>query len=317
MRRTDLNASVDLRCPVVTVGTFDGVHLGHAAVLEAVRETARARGGTSVVVTFDPHPRVVVDPSCAPDILTSMEEKAWRIGGLSIDELLVVNFTPSLMVLSPEAFVREYLVRMLRANVIVLGYDHGFGRDRSGDSGTMRKLGQVLGFEVISVPPVLVGGSPVSSTRVRRQIAEGDLQEASRLLGHGYFIHGRIVRGEGRGRQLGYPTANLALRDRSKLLPPDGVYAAWVHLPDPRAAVVNLGVRPTFNGRSHGLEAHVLDYEGDLYGKRVTMELTRRIRNERKFENGNALVEQIKNDRQTAQALLYEADGMPVKEVGA
>ena len=167
------------------------------------------------------------------------------------------------------------------------------------------------------MPPILVDGAPVSSTRVRRQIAEGDLQEASRLLGHGYLIHGRIVRGEGRGRKLGYPTANLGLRDRSKLLPPDGVYAAWVHLPDRRAAVVNLGVRPTFNNRSHGLEAHVLDYEGDLYGKRVTVELTRRIRSERKFENGNALVEQIESDRQTAQALLYEANGIPAKEVDA
>ncbi len=313
MRTASLDSPINLPGPVVTVGTFDGVHLGHRAVLEAVQENARTRGGTSVVVTFDPHPRAVIDPSHSPDILTTMREKEWRIGESGIDQLLVVKFTPSLMTLRPEAFVREYLVRRLQASVIVLGHDHGFGKDRGGNSETMKTLGRSLNFDVISMPPVLIGGAPVSSTRLRRQIAEGDLEEAGRLLGSGYFIEGCIVRGEGRGRQMGYPTANLALEDESKLLPPDGVYAAWVHLPDPHAAVVNLGFRPTFNGKFRCLEAHILDFEEDLYGERVGIEVTQCIRGERKFENSTALVEQIRNDRQVARALLCEMDETPVR----
>ncbi len=310
MRTVTLDMSLELPTPVVTVGQCDGVHLGHASVLEAVRTEAEARTGTGVVVTFDPHPRTVIDPAQPPAVLTSLEEKVRRIEPLGIDLLAVVAFTPALRDLSPEAFVREYLVRRLRARVVVLGYDHGFGKDRSGGLDTMQALGEACGFEVRSIPPVLVDGDPVSSTRIRRFVAEGDLEGAGRLLGSGYPVVGRVVRGDGRGRQLGFPTANLLTDDPGKLLPPDGVYAAWVYpAPGERyGGVLNLGYRPTFNGRTRTLEAHILDFEGDLYNQTLGLELVQRIRGEQRFENPAALVAQIHRDRETARDALSQVD---------
>ena len=306
MRSITLVAPQDLANVVVTVGAFDGIHVGHAAVLETVREEARVRGGTSVVVTFSPHPRKVIEGAAAPPLLTSSEEKAWRIQALGIDVLAVVPFTEAVRRLSPEAFVRSYLVEKLKAQTVIVGYDHGFGKDRSGGFETMQRLGGCYGFEVRSVPPTLVDGAPVSSTRVRSLVQEGDFDSLYPLLGGGYPIIGSVVKGDRRGRTLGFPTANLAFDAREKLLPPAGVYAAWVFLPEPHRAVLNFGLRPTFNGLSKTFEVHVLDFEGDLYGRTLKLEVCHRIRAEAKFESLDALTRQIQTDIQTARQVLSQ-----------
>ncbi len=306
MQTRTLEQTLELANAVVTVGTFDGVHRGHRAVIEAVVSAARARSGTAVAVTFDPHPRAVIHPADPPVVLTSMNEKRRRLGDAGIDVLAVIPFTRQVQMLSPEAFVSTYLVEYLGAKVVVLGYDHGFGKGRGGDPETMRTLGDRFGFEVSVVPPVMVGERPVSSSRLRDLVQKGEIDEARELLGGGYPISGRVAPGEGRGRQLGFPTANLALDESMKLLPPNGVYAARAFIPEPYAAVMNLGMRPTFNGKDRLLEAHLLDFNGDLYGRRISLELVGRLRDERRFRNSEALVSQIQRDGQRAREIVEE-----------
>lgn len=304
MQTRTLEQTLELEDPVVTVGTFDGVHVGHRSVLEAVVAMARERSGSAVAVTFDPHPRAVIHPQDPPVVLTSMDEKRRRLQDAGIDVLAVIPFTRRVQKLSPEAFVSTYLVNYLGARVVVLGYDHGFGRGRSGDPETMRALGRRFGFDVTVVPPTMAGSVPVSSSRIRDLIREGRVDETRGMLGGGYPVSGRVAPGDGRGRELGYPTANIVPDDALKLMPPDGVYAAKASVPEPYGAVVNLGVRPTFNGRSRLLEAHLLDFSGDLYGRRISLELVERLRGERRFPNPEALITQIHKDGQRARGIL-------------
>ncbi len=304
MQTRTLVQTLELENPVVTVGTFDGVHLGHRAVLEAVVAMASARSGSAVAVTFDPHPRAVIHPEDPPVVLTSMDEKRRRLEDAGIDILSVIPFTRQVQMMSPEAFVSTYLVKYLGAQVVVLGYDHGFGKGRSGDPDTMRALGHRFGFDVSVVPPTLAGEGPVSSSRLRDVIRSGRIDEAREMLGGGYPVSGRVAHGDGRGRALGYPTANIVPDDAMKLLPPDGVYVAKAFVPEPYAAVVNLGVRPTFNGKNRLFEAHLLDFSGDLYGRRISLELVNRLRDERRFASSEALITQIHKDGQRAREIL-------------
>ena len=304
MQTRTLEQTLELANAVVTVGTFDGVHRGHRTVIEAVVAAARARSGTAVAVTFDPHPRAVIHPADPPVVLTSMNEKRRRLEDTGIDRLAVVPFTRQVQMMSPEAFVATYLVEYLHAKVVVLGYDHGFGKGRGGDPDTMRALGDRYGFEVSIVPPVMVGDLPVSSSRLRDLVRTGRILEARELLGGGYPVSGRVAPGDGRGRQLGYPTANIVPDDSMKLLPPDGVYAARAFVPEQYAAVINLGLRPTFNGKNRLLEAHLLDFDGDLYGRRISLDLVGRLRDERRFRNSEALISQIHKDGQRARDVL-------------
>lgn len=304
MQTRTLEQTLELENTVVTTGTFDGVHLGHRAVIEAVVAMARARSGSAVAVTFEPHPRAVIHPDDPPVVLTSMEEKRRRLQDAGIDLLAVIPFTRHVQMLSPEAFVSTYLVTYLDAKVVVLGYDHGFGKGRSGDPDTMRALGQRFGFDVAIVPPTMAGEGPVSSSRLRDLIREGRIDEAREMLGGGYPVSGRVATGDGRGRELGYPTANIVPDDTMKLLPPNGVYAAKAFVPEPYAAVVNLGVRPTFNGKSRLLEAHLLDFTGNLYERKISLELVDRLRGERRFPDPESLIAQIHKDGQRARDII-------------
>jgi len=310
MRTIRLTRPLHLAQPVVTVGTFDGVHVGHRAVLDTVCEHARSLAGTAVAVSFAPHPLKVIDRTMAPRVLTTLEEKAWRMADTGLDVFAVVGFTPEVRDLTPTEFVEKYLVEQLGARAVVVGYDHGFGRDRSGGGDALRTLGQTHGFDVMAVPPTLVDGEPVSSTRVRRAVLGGDLEGATSLMGAGYPIVGRVVSGAGRGRKIGVPTANLSLPDGDKLVPGNGVYAGWAHVPEPRRAVVNLGVCPTFQGTRRTLEVHVLDYGGELKGTDVAVELTHRIRDERKFSGSDDLVAQIRRDVSTARRVLHKPEAI-------
>jgi riboflavin kinase/FMN adenylyltransferase len=295
---------------VVTVGTFDGVHLGHRAVLDEIARRAQAAGRKSVLVTFEPHPLVVVNPQMAPPLLTTGGERQEALALTALDYVDLLRFDRELAALAPDAFVERYLVDRLGVRELVIGYDHGFGRGRSGDVGTLRALGQRFGFGVDVVGPVEVDGHAVSSTLVRRAVGGGDLALAARLLGRPYGVVGRVEHGAGRGRTIGIPTANLGGVPAAKLLPPDGVYAAWVETRRGRyGAMLNQGPKPTFEDGRRSIEVHLFGFEGDLYGEWIRVEWVRRLRDVERFRSVDALIGQLTQDRAQAEAVLAEARG--------
>jgi len=293
----------------VAVGNFDGVHRGHQALVAAAVARSRADGGPAVVLTFDPHPARVLRPQAAPAALTTLAQKEELVAALGIDRLVIVPFDARLAALSPEAFAREVLQQALGARHVVVGESFRFGRGREGDPRRLEALGASLGFAVEVVPPVLEGGRPISSSRVRDALARGDVAEARTLLGRDYFVDGEVVRGDGRGRSIGVPTANLA--PEQQILPANGVYAARCRTGEDawHAAAVNVGERPTFGGGGVTLEAHLVDFDGDLYGARLRVAFHARLRGEQRFEGKDALVAQIRKDIDEARARLPRPGG--------
>ena len=295
---------------VLTVGTFDGVHRGHWAVLEEIARRAAASEGRSVLVTFEPHPLEVVNPEAAPRLLTLEDEKRAVLAQSAVDHVAFLTFTHALSLLSPEQFVRDVLEKRFGLGELVIGHDHGFGRGRSGDVELLRKIGHEDGFAVDVVPAVMMAGQPVSSTLIRRAVAGGDLETARRGLGRWYSATAPVVRGAGRGRLLGVPTVNLAPLSPKKLLPPDGVYAARVAFGgERRGAMLNLGPRPTFGDATRTLEAHLFDFAGDLVGQAVTVEFVRRLRDTMRFGSVDELKGQLERDREGALRALTELGG--------
>ncbi|HSE28247.1 MAG TPA: riboflavin biosynthesis protein RibF [Gemmatimonadales bacterium] len=293
----------------VTVGTFDGVHLGHQAVIREIAERARAAGRRSVLVTFDPHPLEVVNPAAAPPRLSTTVERREMLAQTPLDWMVELRFDHALAALGPEAFVRDVLLAGCGMRELVIGHDHGFGRGRSGDAETLRRLGARHGFAVDVVGPVEVGGHQVSSTLIRRAVAGGDLATARRLLGRPYAVTARVGRGAGRGRQLGVPTINLADVPARKLLPPDGVYAVRAEWRGGAAGgMMNQGGRPTFGERARALEVHLFGVDADLYGEWVRVSWVRRLRDVARFATPEALRAQLDRDRAAAQAALADHD---------
>lgn len=294
----------------VTVGTFDGVHRGHAALLARLREAADRTRAPAVVVTFDPHPLQVLRPDQAPGLLTTREEKLELLAQLGVDGVVMLAFDARLADYPPDRFVREILLDRLQARHLVTGYDHGFGRGRSGDADTLRAIGEAAGFDVDVVDPVLVGGQAVSSSRIRKALAAGAVVEAAAGLGRPYAVRGRVVRGDGRGRALGFPTANLALPDAAKLLPFEGIYAVHADVEgELRNAVLHLGPRPTYAGAAATIEVHLLDFEADLYGREVGVSFCERLRGIDRFESEAALASAIAEDCDAARRALAGAGG--------
>ena len=295
----------DRRGTIVTVGTCDGVHRGHREVLELTARRAAKSRRRSVLLTFEPHPLSVVSPEYAPELLTTGEEKREVLATTGVGNAVFMSFTRALSRYSPRRFVEEVLVGRLAAREIIVGHDHGFGRNRSGDAQTLRRVGAELGFEVRVVPPLSVGGSPVSSSRIRRAIARGELTEAAECLGRPYVLTGRVIRGEGRGARIGFPTANLDVPP-DKLLPPAGIYAVQATLPDGRfAGALHTGPRPTFPGASASVEVHLMDYPGDpLLGERLRLDLMGFVRPIEAFPDAEHLAEAITRDVKAVSRLL-------------
>jgi len=295
---------------VVTVGTFDGVHRGHWAVLEEIRKRARATDRRSVLVTFDPHPLRIVRPEHAPQLLTTPLEKKEILAESGLEYAVFVAFTETLSRYAPRRFVEEILVDRLHVEELVIGYDHGFGRDRSGNADTLREIGADLGFEVDVVAPVEAGDGAVSSTRIRTAVAGGRMDEARLCLGRPYSIRGVVVRGEGRGRGLGFPTANMEVSAIDKLMPPDGIYAVrGVLKRGTYTGALHLGPRPTFVGSPPSVELHLLDFEGDIYGEAVRVDLVQYLRPVLPFDSAAALIEQMKTDVESARRVIDEDPG--------
>ena len=296
----------DVAGTVITVGSFDGVHRGHLDILARLVRHARDRGLASLLVTFDPHPLEVVNPAAAPPLLTVGNEKLEVLAESGIDYVAVLPFTPALQRLTAEEFVDQVLRGRFRMRALLMGHDHGFGRNRSGDVGTMQALGVTRGFEVEVIPAVATpGGRLISSTAIRRAVAGGDLDHAAEGLGRPYAISGTVGTGAGRGRELGFRTLNLDLPSPRKLLPPAGVYA--VRVQTPRGAfggMMNLGPRPTFGETALAVEVHLFDADGDFYGLPVRVDVVRWLRETRKFDGPAALVSQLRDDELAARGAL-------------
>lgn len=289
--------------PVLTIGNFDGVHLGHRAILETVVGRARSLAGESVLLTFEPHPRKVLQPDRSPSLLVTLDQKVELIEAAGIDVLIVEPFDMEFARTPPAEFVTEYLHHRIGPTEVYVGYDFHFGKDREGSMRLLTETGPRLGFSVTIIPEVTVDDRDVNSTRIRDLLGRGSVEEAGKLLGRPFSVRGSIVEGMKRGREMGFPTANLA--PDSETLPSPGVYASAVHFLDDgepgrgqvMPAVTNLGYRPTFDDRRDLVaEAHLLDFEGDLYGRKVDLDFLALLRGEQKFESPEALGEQIRKD---------------------
>lgn len=306
IRETGSEITRDPRA-VLTTGTFDGVHLGHRAILTYLVERARHVGGVPTLVTFDPHPREVIAGVHVP-LLTTMRERADLAEALGIERFVVLPFTRDLSNLEPEAYVSDVLLGQIGMKEIVIGYDHRFGRKARGDRDLLERLGREHGFSVDVIPEQIATGVTVSSTKIRQRLAAGDVERAEALLGRPYAFGGTVVRGAGRGRTIGFPTANVQPEHPRKLIPGVGVYAVRVQLGEGAEIVggmMNVGRRPTFEeDGALKAEVHLFETDADLYGRHVDVTVVARIRDERRFDGPDALVAQLREDRQRAEWLL-------------
>jgi riboflavin kinase/FMN adenylyltransferase len=296
-----------LEASVVTLGTFDGVHVGHQALVRRTVELARARRILPVAYTFAPHPAKVLAPRFAPRTLMALDRRVARLHHYGIERVVVEPFDAAFASVEADDWVRQWLVDRLRPQAVVVGYNFTFGRERKGNPERLRELGQELGFEVVEIEPVRIGGLTVSSTKVREFLQNGNVAGATELLGRPFALTGSVIRGDGRGHGLGFPTANL-LPD-AEILPAHGVYASTLAILGERGAehpaVTNVGLRPTFDGSRVTVETHVIDAppDFDLYEQRVEVKMVQRIRGEERFDGVPALVAQVQRDIESARRL--------------
>lgn len=293
---------------VATIGFFDGVHRGHCSLLSQVVRQAAQRNRQSTVVTFDIHPRQLVNPDFQPLLLTTLDEKLQLLSLQGIDRVAVLHFDEQMASLSARDFMSVVLSRQLNVDTLVLGYDSRFGHGRTAGFADYEAYGHSMGIDVLRATPLLSDdGTPVSSSLVRNLLLSGNIAQANDALGRRYSLTGNVVDGFHEGRRLGFPTANLALADRQRLVPGRGVYAVWAELTgcgEPMPAMMNIGTRPTYNGSSQTLEVHIIGYEGDLYGQDITVMFAERIRSEQPFDSPSALASQLQLDRKACIRIL-------------
>lgn len=293
---------------VATIGFFDGVHRGHCSLLSQVVRQAAQRNRQSTVVTFDIHPRQFVNPDFQPLLLTTLDEKLQLLSLQGIDRVAVLHFDEQMASLSARDFMSVVLSRQLNVDTLVLGYDSRFGHGRTAGFADYEAYGRSMGIDVLRATPLLSDdGTPVSSSLVRNLLLSGNIAQANDALGRRYSLTGNVVDGFHEGRRLGFPTANLVLADRQRLVPGRGVYAVWAELTgysEPMPAMMNIGTRPTYNGSSQTLEVHIIGYEGDLYGQDVTVTFAERIRSEQPFDSPSALASQLQVDRKACIRIL-------------
>ncbi|MBI5025857.1 MAG: bifunctional riboflavin kinase/FAD synthetase [Nitrospirae bacterium] len=287
---------------VVTLGNFDGLHLGHQAIVKMVVERAREIGGTSVVVTFHPHPLKILAPDKCPPLISIYEEKIALFKKMGVAVLVKIPFTPEFSLKSPEDFVKEILCDSLDTREVFVGYNYRFGRGREGNIAKLRALGIKLGFKVVEVDQISIDGEIVSSTKIRNLLRDGAVEHAAKLLGRHYAITGIVVRGDGRGKAIGFPTANIA--PIHEIIPANGVYAVKLFIRNRcYSGIANVGYRPTFDRNTLTIEVNIFDFDEDIYGEEITLPFIRKIRDEIKFIDINSLIQQINLDIETARKI--------------
>ncbi len=294
--------------PVVTIGTFDGVHLGHRIVIDRLKEYAEKYGGETVIFTFYPHPRLVTKPDESNlRLLTTMEEKKQLFAEFGIDHLIIHPFTKEFSELTYTEFVKQILVDKINTHCLVVGYDHKFGKNREGGFEYLKKCANKYGFEIEKLEPLLLNEIHVSSTKIREALQAGDVRSANNYLGYEFTLHGTVVEGKRVGRKIGFPTANIESSDIHKLIPGYGVYAVKIIIDGSEyLGMLNIGTRPTFNQNAdnRSIEVNIFEFEGDLYKKEITLVFVDKIREEQKFSGVDSLVEQLVKDKTTALKIL-------------
>jgi riboflavin kinase/FMN adenylyltransferase len=290
---------------VITIGSFDGIHLAHKALFEETKKLANLLNVKPVVVSFDPHPRTVLFPESNLKLLTTLEEKLYLLSLLEIENLVLIPFTKTLSELSHDLFVQEYIVDKIKAKGIIVGSNFRFGKFRKGDVDYLNKVAKKYNFIVKAIPPVMLNGVIISSSAIRNLIEKGNIESANELLGRPYLIMGKVIKGKGRGKEIGYPTANLEVSPL-KLLPPSGVYAVWVILNGEKLkGALNIGKRPTFGEKEISIEVHIFNFNKNIYGKTLKIEIIKRIRDEKKFPSIENLKIQIEKDCKLIDEILH------------
>lgn len=293
---------------VVTTGTFDGVHVGHRRIIQRLVEVAKQHDGESVLLTFHPHPRLVLQPDMELKLLTNLEEKINLLEQTGLDHLIIHPFTVDFSRTSSLEFVRNLIVNKIGAKHLVIGYDHHFGRNREGSFEHLKEFGPVYGFDVEEIPAQDVDDVKVSSTKIRQALNEGDVETAKTYLTYPFHVTGWVVKGDQIGQSIGFPTANVEINDKNKLIPSDGVYAVRLRMPKQSAnfyyGMCNIGHRPTVHGTERRIEVNVFDFKGYLYGDKLVVEFLHRIRSEKKFDSIEELKNQLKKDESEARSIL-------------
>ena len=290
---------------IITLGNFDGLHLGHQELIKRIIQRAEETASLSMVVTFRPHPLKILAPDKCPPLISIYEEKIRLLEKLGIDVLVKIPFSLDFAAMEPRAFVKDLLCDLLGAKEIFVGYNYRFGKGRKGDIRLLRELGEEFGFAVREIDQVSLNGEVISSTRIRQLLKNGEVEAAAKFLGRPYALCGIVVKGDGRGRGLGFPTANIA--SRHAIIPSNGVYAVKLSVRDrDYNGVVNIGMRPTFEPGTLAIEVHIFDFDEDIYGEEITVSFMRKIREEKKFRNAGALIKQISKDITEARRLLSE-----------
>jgi len=300
------DASRDLNT-VLTVGTFDGVHEGHKVLIKAVVERAEELSARSVIVTFDPHPRDIINPGAdGIKLLSTLPERCELLADLGINEMIVIPFDRDFSLLTSEEFIRDVIYKKIGVKEFIIGYDHQFGKDREGTIETVRSLGEELGFQANVISRQEVENQTVSSTSIRKALqVEGDAEKAAKFLGRYYILHGTVVHGEKRGGKIGFPTANVHVDQAKKIIPRKGVYAVWIRVDgEYHPAMMNIGKRPTFDREELTVEVHIFDFKKDIYGKEVHTQFVRRLRDEKKFSGADQLKKQLEKDKADAKKIL-------------
>jgi riboflavin kinase/FMN adenylyltransferase len=294
--------------PVLTIGTFDGVHSGHLAILKELKQYAKELEGETIVITFHPHPRRILNNADAPSLLTSLDERIERFHAYGIDHLVVVPFDPAFAELKAADYIKQFLVAYFHPKLIIIGNDHRFGKERSGDFELLSSMGPQLGYSVLEIPEQVLNKSRVSSTNIRHALLNGEIGLANQLLTYNYQLSGKVVVGDKLGRTLGYPTANLSIIDSDKLIPASGVYAVAVQLlkngeKRDYHGMMNIGYRPTVNGKERRIEVHIFSFDEDIYNEILRVSLIAYTRKEMKFSGLDALKEQLHKDKLEISAL--------------
>jgi riboflavin kinase/FMN adenylyltransferase len=298
------------RKAVVTIGTFDGVHTGHQKIIDQLKQEAKKINGESVLITFDPHPRKVLDPGKPLKLINTLDEKIELLKKQGLDHLVIVPFTLQFASLSAEEYIQDFLFNRFHPHTVIIGYDHRFGHDRKGDYHMMEDFAEKLAFQLKEIPEHIVDSIIVSSTKIRDAIRLGDVQIANDLLGYEFFFRGTIIQGNKLGRKLGFPTANLQINDRDKLIPGHGVYAVTAAL-DQREfqGMMNIGIRPTLNDGLFMIEVNLFDFDEEVYGQELKVHVRKFMRPEIKFNGLDALKEQITRDKLDVLTVLAGAPG--------